>query len=263
MRSDTIVVYDNLFSSPLDDILPGASLRDIKGSDLKVLLAFHGLEAEAGVARGKRFSATLERLRIATNLSFPTLVAARGNLEKLGAIMCAGAGTYTICLKKVSPLIPIGDTSFSKRNAIKIEKKEKKNEKGGRACKKSSTDGMDHTERRLVVSKAFSILRVSDTGKYAQLCMAKLTLLLKDGCTVKDALAVVQWARKRFDEGDSFPSLLNLLYLWSRNKFPALLAAATTAPFHGKKFSVISDPGAERTWADDYQRRIKERGLVK
>jgi hypothetical protein len=262
---DIVGVSDNLFSlqgAPVDDILSELSLRDIKGNDLKVLLAFYGLETEAGVQRGKRFSATLERIRVATNLSFPTIVSARGNLEKQGVIMCAGSGTYTLCLKKVARPYPLEEGEVSSvRERVILKERKKKSFKGGRACNKVAT-GMTHTERRLVVKKALDTLRVADTGKYAQLCMAKLTLLLADGVTVDQALTVARWSREKFDGGDKFFSLLNLLYLWSRSRFPALLAAATTAPFHGKKFSVISDPSAERAWADDYQRRVRERGLV-
>jgi hypothetical protein len=65
---------------------------------------------------------------------------------------------------------------------------------------------------------------------------------LHEGHTPDDLLAVTTWARRRIDDGDTFPKLRDPLYLWDRNHFPAHLANARSGNTRrGREVEDISD----------------------
>lgn len=254
----------NFLSGPTPEDVAGIR----KGSTVQVLFALYRLEQEAGVTRGERFPASLAQVRVATNsghdkpgLSYPTIGPARLELVRRGLILSYGEGIYALPLKKIAIPIPVGDSTKPFKGGARGSKKK---EKRAGACK-NLAGGLTHTERIVVVKGAFSTLRIKyDGGKYSQLCRAKLTRLLKDGHTADEALAVTRWAREKFDAGDRFPLLLDPMYLWSVTKFPPLLAAAQTppSPRGATDLSNIADPDTRREWREDYQRRLKEKGLA-
>lgn len=75
------------------------------------------------------------------------------------------------------------------------------------------------------VSQACRALGAPPTGTYVAAGAGKLQGLIKDGVTVGEALAVARYASKRYESGDPFLPLLNLNYIWSPRKFPAMAAA--------------------------------------
>jgi hypothetical protein len=255
--TDTTVVDSNFLAGPDDQLV--ASIK--KGSTLKVLFAFYRLEREAEVARGERFSASLSQLAPSTNLSYPTISQARLELVRKNAIVSYGEGVYAVPLKKVATPLPLESKRLSSRVGPR-ERARSREEKGVRAYK-NLAGGLTHTERRTVVKDALRVLRVKDNGgKYGQLVRARLTRLLTDGHTVAEVMAVVSWARGKYDEGDRFQSLVDPMYLLSVSKFPALLAAAQTRPSpRSRELSNIDDPDTRKAWHEDYLRRVRERGL--
>jgi len=122
--------------------------------------------------------------------------------------------------------------------------------------------GVSLTERRVAVKDACRILRVPETGRFVQMSMRKLYGLIKDGFSVSDALEVARYCRAEYDRGDRFKARLNLLHIWSAGQFSPLLAAARTTPAYSREFrSNLSQDEEERREAD-YQRRIREKGLI-
>ena len=261
---DTLRVDSKSFYSPGPDVVEAILREPSRRGDperanvVKVLCALHQLEAEAGAARGERFSASLTRLVPITGLSHPTVGAARRELERRGLVESYGEGVYALPIKRFYASIPEGD----KRKSLRGRKKGKGERRGVRAIK-SLAGGLTHTERILVTKEAFRILRAKySPGKYGQLVRARLTRLLRDGFTREEALAVVTWARGKFDEGDRFSGFVDLMYLWSLTKFPGLLNAAQTPALASRgELSNIVDPDTRKAWHDDYDRRVKERGL--
>lgn len=227
----------------------------------KLLAAFYDLEQQYGAGRGQPFPATRRELQRVADMTFPTITKWCRVLVHRGLILCASESTYAVPVKSVAPPKLLRSSSQIRRASGRKRGgmlKATKEARWGKAFSHSPS----YTERRLCVSAALKALRVRDGGVFGKLVMGQLTKLLRDGNSLADALAVARWARQEYDERNRFLPLLDPMYLWSCSKFPRLLAASVTKPFQ-KKFSVISDPVAEREWNEDYQRRIRERGLVK
>lgn len=117
------------------------------------------------------------------------------------------------------------------------------------------------TERRLCVREALRILRIKDGGPFSQIVLGQLTKLVNNGGELDEALLVARWGRKKYDEGDSYYCNIDPMYLWATSRFPLLLAAAQTVQAPKGSLSNIADADTRREWGEDYQRRVRERGL--
>ena len=265
---------------------------------MKGRAGFCVLEARAGVARGKAFSATLEEVNRVTSLSFPTVTAARKTLLKLCLIAQAGDGCYRVSVrsacknfagKKIAspPEGPLQESGTSSESSVpakflqalyperiqtvkysgtapvsRIEELTKK--KGGLqggVAGPARILQVSPEEKRVAVQKACRTLGVRDTGKFAQLAMAKLTLLLKDDVNLAEAQEVAEWARAKWDGGDRFVQLLNLLHIWSRSRFTAYLGAARSSP-KAEGYRVMPASGDRDAWDKGLRDKLRERGLA-
>ena len=249
------------FSSPSRDV---SLTRGMDPGAVKLLDAYHELEAQYGVERGEAFHATRMELQAVSGLAYPTITKWRRVLIGRGLIKPMTEDTYAIMGRISSPANPVRDSNAGLRVPLGIEKLKKEMRKGKSRGKKSSPDqeGPTQTEKRLCVMDALKVLRIPSGATFTRLVLGQLTKLVNEGFKLEDALAVARFGRRKFDEGDRYQSNIDPMYLWAASKFPVMLAAARTEPFHRKEFSVIADPDTRKDWNEDYQRRMKEKGLI-
>lgn len=239
--------------------------RMLSPSAVKILVALERLSAGA-----ETFAASASAVEELTGLSHPTVVYARQELiEKKIVETAHPAGYYRILVgarpvKKVNTSIPEGNMCVAPvvNNApvVSARAKVRLGRKVPGVSGVKSFNGVSLESRREVVTQACKIIGAAPTGRFVQMAMRSLSGLLKDGFSPEDALDVVRFARAKYDGGDRFVKLLNLMYLWSVREFTGLLTAARTTPAGGRKFSVLGDDEAH-AFSEDYQRRVRERGL--
>jgi hypothetical protein len=245
-------------------------LRDITPSACKVYAALLYLGRT-----GKPVEVAYSELMGLTNQSFPTVLDCVKELIARGLVGQDPEKRYLvptgiIKFNKLSEnscknnfYNPVGVTNLHPR-IMKRMKGKRGGGSGGRGdFKEDTVNGITFEERRAVTIQAASILGAPRGDlKYTSVAQAKLYRILKGGFTTADALEVVRYCRAEYDRGDRFKKLINLIYVWSATQFTALLTAARTTPAHGKAYSTIDDPEARRKWSEDYQRRVRERGLA-
>ncbi len=261
-------------------------LKDLSGSAVKVYLALRGLTSGY-----QPFAASLTHIQRLTGLTHETVSNARKELIQLFLLKESfPPGYYAFIPQPVGKSDHLLKESFSsdyrasiprlvgksdpfreglslipkhKQNILlpKNKRKRKTLAKGvGKSAWEEIRLGIE--ARRLAVKKACAILGIPESGRFVQAGMRKLYGLQQDGFTIDDALAVVQYCRAESLAGDRFKRRLNLIYIWSVREFSPLLSAART-PFTSRRgCSDIADPEARREWHEDYQRRVKEKGLA-
>lgn len=234
-------------------------LKRASGNAIKIYLAMRGLSDGE-----KPFSASQMLLCHLTDLNHNTVVTARAELVRLGLVREAfPPGYYTLCKTADQILVTSrGGYTNTEPSSVMLPAKVKRVRKSpARGDRKLVEGAVSKEARRMAVKEACRVLRIPETGRYVQMAMRKLYGLLLDGFTVEDAVFVAKYCRAEYDEGDRFKKRLNLLYIWSAGEFSPILTAARTTPSHRKELSNIADPDTRREWSDDYQRRVKERGL--
>jgi hypothetical protein len=129
------------------------------------------------------------------------------------------------------------------------------------SSRKGEVAGISREGRRETVGKVLGILGQPKSPYYVQDGMKNLHRILTEGHTVEEAVSVVRWCRKEYEQGDRFKSLLDLGHVWSRWKFGVYLGAMKVPVNSRKPYSIMTSGPEKDAWHDDYLRKLKARGI--
>jgi hypothetical protein len=242
--------------------MPGHDILEILGGQPSYVVVYLAIE-RLGDGEDDPVEASISKIQALTNLSPPTVVQARQALVKAGVIAEVPGlpGSYLV-IKRFARLFGkkggTEGTRGTRSSRVLRKRRERKTEEPGKLFRTTPE------ARREAVRRALQILGSPLLGRrlISQAMKELFGLVEHDDFTVDDALEVARYCRREYDQNNRFRPLINLPYIWSSRQFTSLLSAARTAQSLGKSYSTIDDPAERARWQADYERRLREKGLM-